>query len=113
VAEALPCIMMQKPVVQQQTDCMNMQMPESKPAAGMAKCDRVTVQDCFNLPAVPADAVAIHAVPSHDGAAPAILPAAVTPVALLGQNVVRPPPQTADRFTPTHQFLASLSRWLI
>jgi hypothetical protein len=110
LAQAVPCIMGDHAQIAAGGDgCMIMH-----PAQGQDDdCAKSSVQDCFDLHALPADAVKVQAVSFGDHHTAAILPVAIKPVALPRRQVARPPPQPADRFTPTHEFLASLSRWLI
>jgi hypothetical protein len=109
LAQAVPCIMGDHAqIAAGGAGCIT-----THHAEGKADCAKSTVQDCFDLHALAPEATAVKAVAGQDIYAPAILPATVHPLALLGQKVTRPPPDIADRFTPTHEFLASLSRWLI
>jgi hypothetical protein len=110
LAQAVPCIMGDHTLIASGGDgCMT--MPHH--AEGKDHdCAKSSVQDCFDLHALTPETTVLKA-SSFDHHMPAILPATVKPVALLGQKVTRPPPEPADRFTPTHEFLASLSRWLI
>jgi hypothetical protein len=109
LAQAVPCIMGDHAEIAAGGDgCMT-----THHAEGKADCAKSSVQDCFDLHALAPEATAVKAVAGQDIHAPGILPSMVTPVALLGPKVTRPPPDIADRFTPTHEFLASLSRWLI
>jgi hypothetical protein len=110
LAQAVPCIMGDHTQIAAGGEgCMT--MPHH--AEGKDHdCTKSSVQDCFDLHALAPEATVIKAA-SSEHPMPAILPATVKPVALLGQKVTRPPPEPADSFTPTHEFLASLSRWLI
>lgn len=114
LAEAKPCVTQTaQPAAKMVVDCMAaMGMTPQADHAAMKGC--ATVSECFKQPALPGEVSMVTAPSSHEHTTYAILPESIQPVAMLGQQRVRPPPlEQVARYTPTHKFLASLSRWLI